>query len=87
VAGKSLEVIFRDLAEQANGNVLVKYGDTEVLATCVISKADVDKGDFFPLTVDYEERFYAAGKIRGAKYVRRESKPSDEAILTARLID
>ncbi|MFC1789364.1 hypothetical protein ACFLYY_00005 [Patescibacteria group bacterium] len=86
VGDKNLEVIVKNLAEQANGNVLVRYGDTEVLATCVMSKDDMDKG-FFPLTVDYEERFYAAGKIRGARYIRRESRPSDEAILNARFID
>ena len=57
------------------------------MTTCVMSKNERTDIDFFPLMVDYEERFYAAGKILGARYIRRESRPTDEAILTARLID
>jgi polyribonucleotide nucleotidyltransferase len=87
LSGRNLEVIIRRLAEQSNGDVLVRYGDTEVLATCVMSKKDIENADFFPLTVDYEERYYAAGKIRGPRYIKRESRPSDEAICNARLID
>ena len=86
IAGRNLEVGIRNLAEQANGDVLVRYGDTLVLATCVMSKYELEK-DFFPLTVEYEERFYAAGKIRGPRYTRRESRPPDQAICNARLID
>lgn len=75
------------LANQANGSVRVKYGDTVVLATAVMSKtAGMAKG-YFPLMVDYEERFYAAGKIKGSRFIKREGKPSDEAILTGRLVD
>ena len=85
LGGRNLEVIIRNLAEQANGDVLVRYGDTEVLATCVMSKTDMENADFFPLTVDYEERYYAAGKIRGPRYIKRESRPSDEAICIQRL--
>ncbi len=77
---------FSKLAGQANGSVLGRYGETAVLATVVMSNED-KPGDFFPLTVDYEERFYAAGKIIGSRYVRREGRPSDEATLSARLID
>lgn len=84
--GRELNIETRDLAEQANASVLVQYGDTLILATCVMSKQEKEVG-FFPLTVDYEERFYAAGKILGSRYIRRESRPSDEAILTSRLID
>lgn len=87
IGGRDLEVIVRNLAEQANGDVLVRYGDTEVLATCVMSKEDIEKADFFPLTVEYEERYYAAGKIRGPRYIKRESRPTDKAICNARLID
>jgi len=87
VGGKELKVIISDLAEQSSGNVLVQYGDTMVLATAVMSDTAREGIDFFPLTVEYEERFYAAGKILGSRYVRRESRPSDEAILTARFID
>ena len=86
INGRELTVEITDLAEQANSSVLVRYGDTLILATCVMSKQE-RQADFFPLTVDYEERFYAAGKILGSRFIRRESRPSDEAILTARLID
>ena len=86
LGGRELKIDIRNLAEQANGNILIQYGDTLILATSVLSKAERDV-DFFPLTVDYEERFYAAGKILGSRYMRRESRPADEAILTARLID
>ena len=84
---KELIVEIRKLAEQANGEALVRCGDTLVLATAVVSDREREGIDFFPLTVDYEERFYAAGKILGSRYIRRESRPSDEAILTSRLID
>ena len=81
----SLEVSY--LAEQANGNVLVRYGDTVVLATAVMSTQKCEGLDFFPLTVDYEERYYAAGKIKGPRYIKRETRPSDKAIVNSRLID
>ena len=86
LAGRELNVEIRNLAEQANGSLLVSYGDTLILATCVMAEQRREV-DFFPLTVDYEERFYAAGKILGSRYLRRESRPQDEAILTSRLID
>lgn len=82
-----IEVSFTPLAPQANGSVMVRAGDTTVLATAVMSKKPREGGDFFPLTVDYEEKFYAAGKILGSRFVKRESRPSEEAVLTARLID
>jgi len=74
------------LAEHANGSCWIRYGDTVVLATAVMGEEGEEK-DFFPLTVEYQERFYAAGKILGSRFIRRESRPSDEAILTSRLID
>lgn len=85
-AGKTLTAEFTDLANQTNGSVIVKYGNTAVLATAVMGEDDKDS-DYFPLTVDYEEKFYASGKIRGSQYVRREGKPSDDAILRGRIID
>jgi len=86
-AGKTLTAEFTDLAEQANGSVLIRYGETVVLANAVIS-SNVRAGiDYFPLTVDYEEKFYAAGEILGSRFMRREGRPSDEAILVSRLID
>lgn len=87
LGGRDLIVETRSLAEQANGSVLVQYGDTLVLATAVMTEQQRQDLDFFPLTVEYEERFYAAGKILGSRFIRRESRPSDEAILTARFID
>jgi len=87
VAGRKLTAEFSPLAQQANGSVIMQYGDTVVLVTATMGKVDRLENDFFPLVVDYEERFYAAGKILGSRFVRREGKPSEGAILTARLID
>ncbi|MBI2450334.1 MAG: polyribonucleotide nucleotidyltransferase [Candidatus Nealsonbacteria bacterium] len=86
IGGKDLIVETKPLAAKANGSVTVRYGDTMVLATAVMSKTAAEQ-DFFPLTVEYEERYYAAGKILGSRFIRRESRPSDEAIITARAID
>ena len=74
------------LAGQANASVIGRFGDTTVLVTAVMGKTDTQL-DYFPLSVDYEERFYASGKILGSRFVRREGKPSDEAILSGRIID
>src|SRR3989344_43881 len=76
-----------DWTTQASGSCLVQCGETEVLATAVVSPYERAGIDFFPLTVEYEERFYAAGKIFGSRFMRRENRPSDEAILTGRMID
>lgn len=84
---RELIVEIRNLAEQASGSCLVRSGDTLVLATAVMSEIERKDINYFPLTVNYEERYYAAGKILGSRYIRRESRPSDEAILTSRLID
>src|SRR3989338_5201873 len=85
--GKQLSLKIDHIAEQANGSVWAQYGDTVVLATATQSKNLREGIDYFPLTVDYDERFYATGKILGSRFVRRESRPSDEAILTSRMID
>src|SRR5689334_21087678 len=74
------------LAKLADGAAVVSVGDTEVLVTAVASKNPKEQLDFFPLTVDVEERMYAVGKIPGS-FFRREGRPSENAILTARLID
>jgi len=84
---KKLKVEINDLAEQANASALVSLGDTLVLATCVMSQEDKEGLGFFPLTVEYQERYYAAGKIKGPRYIKREGRPSDEAICNSRLID
>ncbi len=87
IGGKNLTAIFTDLAEQAHGSVMLKYGETIVLATVCMSH-DKQKGlGFFNLTVDYMEKFYASGKISGSKFVKREGKPSEDAILASRVID
>lgn len=87
VGEKKLTAIFSDLADQSNGSVMIKYGNTVVLATAVMSTETKDGLDYFPLIVDYEERFYAGGRILGSRFVRREGKPSDEAILSGRVVD
>jgi polyribonucleotide nucleotidyltransferase len=75
------------LAKQSSGAVTVRYGDTEVLATAVMSKNKSNIMGYFPLMVDYEERYYAAGKIKGSRFIKREGRPSDEAVLTGRAVD
>lgn len=85
LGGKTLTAEFNDLADQTNGAVMLRYGNTTVLATAVMG--GLKDGDFFPLTVDYEERFYATGKILGSRFVRREGRPSTEAILSGRIVD
>jgi polyribonucleotide nucleotidyltransferase len=87
IGGKTLTAIFSDLAEQAHGSVILKYGETIVLATACMSKDSHAGLGFFNLTVDYVEKFYAAGKILGSRFVRREGKASEEAILASRVID
>lgn len=88
IGGRKLTASFKKLAEQANGSVLLRYGDTVVLATATMSKENKkDELGYFPLMVFYEEKFYAAGKIGGSRYTRREGKPSDRATLISRMID
>ncbi len=86
IGGKNIKVETGKLAKQANGAVTVTCGETVVLVTAVASKEAKEGTDFFPLVVDYEEKFYAAGKIPGG-FFKREGKPSENAILTSRLID
>ncbi len=85
-AGRPLVVESGKLAGLANGSVLVRYGETAILACATASERPRDGIDFLPLSVDYEERMYAAGKIPGG-YLKREGKPSEKAILTSRVID
>src|SRR3989344_3324082 len=87
VGGRTLTAEFTDMAHQANGSCLITYGGTVILATAVQSKNAREGTDFFPLTVDYEEKFHAAGMILGSRFMRREGRASDEAILVSRLID
>ena len=86
LGGRKLVIENGKMAKQANGAVLVRYGDTVVLVTATASAEPRQGVDFFPLTVDYEEKMYAAGKIPGG-FIKREGRPSSDAILCARLID
>lgn len=86
LAGRSLIVETGKMAKQASGAVLVRYGETVVLVTSTASKEAREGMDFFPLTVDYEEKMYAVGKMPGG-FLRREGRPGNSAILNARLID
>ncbi len=86
-AGRELTIETGKIAFMADGAVTVRYGDTVVMATATTSAEPREGVDFFPLMVDYEERMYAAGKISGSRFVKREGRPSEQAILTSRLID
>ncbi len=86
VGGRLLQLEIGKVCEQANGQVMVRYGDTVVNVTACASKEPRPDIDFFPLSVDFEERMYAAGKIPGG-FIKREGRPSEHAILTSRLID
>ena len=87
IGGRILEIETGYLAGQANGAVTTRYGDTIVLATAVMSKSASKISGYFPLMVDFEERYYAAGKIKGSRFIKREGRPSDEAILSGRAVD
>jgi polyribonucleotide nucleotidyltransferase len=87
IGGKKITAIFSDLAEQANGSVMLECEGTVIMATAVISKSGENNPGFFNLTVEYLEKFYASGKILGSQFMRREGRPSDQAILAARMTD
>jgi len=87
IGGKKLTIETGRMAQQADSAVLCQYGETVVLGTVVMGKQPREGGDFFPLMVDYEERLYAAGKIKSSRFIKREGRATDEAILTGRLID
>lgn len=86
LAGRKLTIETGKIAELANGSVMVRYGDTVVMVNVTAAKEPKDGIDFFPLSVDYEEKLYAVGKIPGS-FTKREGKPTDKAILTSRAID
>lgn len=86
LAGRPLKVEIGKMAGLANGSALVSYGETVILATVVASEEPKEGIDFFPLSVNYEEKFYAVGRIPGG-YIKREGRPSERAILTSRVID
>ncbi len=86
LAGRTLTIETGKLAQLANGSALVRYGDTVIMSSATASTKPRDGIDFFPLSVDYEERLYAVGKIPGG-FIKREGKPSERAVLTSRVID
>lgn len=86
-SGKTLSLEIGKIANQANGAVVARYGDTVVLATAVMSGRTREGIDYFPLMVDLEEKLYAAGMIKSSRFMKREGRPSDDAILTGRMID
>ncbi|MBI2466196.1 MAG: polyribonucleotide nucleotidyltransferase [Candidatus Sungbacteria bacterium] len=87
IGGRKLVLETGRLAQQANGAVVASYGQTMVLATVVMAKTERVGINYFPLTVDFDEKLYAAGRIKGSRWVKREGRPTDEAILTSRLVD
>ena len=84
--GRQLKIEVNRVGFRATSSVLVSYGDTTILGSVVVSEKPVVQ-DFFPLSIDYEEKFYASGKISGSKFIKREGRPADEAVLIGRLID
>lgn len=87
LGGRKLTIETGRMANQANGSVTVRYGDTATLITAVIGKSVREGIDYLPLLVDFEERYYAAGKIKGSRFIKREGRPSDEAVVTTRSVD
>ena len=87
LCGRPLTLEVNRLGFRTSASVLVTYGDTVVLGTAMIGKKPLSGMDYFPLSVDYEEKMYAAGKISGSRFIKREGRPSDEAILIGRIID
>jgi polyribonucleotide nucleotidyltransferase len=85
--GRELSLEVGRVGFRTSASVLARYGDTVVLGTAMVSPETVKGMDYFPLSIDYEEKFYAAGKISGSRFIKREGRPSDEAILIGRLID
>ena len=85
-AGKNLSIETGKIARQADGAVILRWGDTVIISTAVASKKANPDTDFFPLTVNYQEKFYAAGKIPGG-YFKREARPTESETLISRLID
>ena len=86
IGGRSLSIETGKLAGQASGTITMRYGDSVVLVTACMSDKPREGTDFLPLTIDYEERLYAAGKIPGG-FIRREGRPSQDATLASRLTD
>ena len=82
--GRELSLEINRVGFRTSASVLARYGDTVVLGTAMVSSGKVEGLDYFPLSIDYEEKFYAAGKISGSRFIKREGRPSDEAVLIGR---
>lgn len=87
LCGRTLSLEVGRVGFRTSASVLVSYGDTVVLGTAMVNPKSISGMDYFPLSIDYEEKMYAAGKISGSRYIKREGRPSDDAILIGRLID
>jgi len=87
IENKKINFEIENLAKRTNGETMIRCGDTQALATVVMAKQEAEDLGFFPLTTNYEERYYAAGKILGSRYIRREGRPSDNATIISRVID
>lgn len=87
LCGRTLTLEINRVGFRTTASVIARYGDTVVLGTAMVSNRSVQGMDYFPLSIDYEERFYAAGKISGSRFIKREGRPSEDAILIGRLID
>jgi polyribonucleotide nucleotidyltransferase len=85
--GRTLSLEVGRVGFRSDASVIVRYGDTVILGTAMVAAKPVKGFDYFPLSIDYEEKMYAAGKISGSRFIKREGRPSDEAILIGRLID
>src|SRR3990167_2516308 len=85
--GRKLTIETGKLARQASAAVTVRYGDTVILATVVQNKEPKEGMNYFPLLVGYEEKLYAAGIIKGSRWIKREGRPSDESVLAGRMVD
>ena len=87
LCGRTLTLEINRVGFRSSASVLARYGDTVVLGTAMVSAKSLEGFDYFPLSIDYEEKMYAAGKISGSRFIKREGRPSDDAILIGRLID
>lgn len=87
IEGKTLTALFTNLTNQAHGSVMVSMGETVVLVTAVMSTRNANNTSYFPLSVEFEEKFYATGQILGSRFMRREGRPSEGAVLSARIVD
>ncbi|MGH7194091.1 MAG: polyribonucleotide nucleotidyltransferase, partial [Candidatus Saccharimonadales bacterium] len=86
LCGRKLSLEVGLVGYRTSASVIARYGDTVVLGTAMVGKQPVEM-DYFPLSIDYEEKMYAAGKVSGSRFIKREGRPSDDAILISRLID